>query len=43
MFISVAGAIVATGAALNLANSGKLGTTAQKLAKYITAGYGAGA
>lgn len=34
-------AILATGAALNLAGSGKLGGTAQKIANYITKGYGA--
>lgn len=42
-FVSVAGAIVVTGAALNLANSGKLGMTAKQIAQYITRGYGAGA
>lgn len=34
------GAILATGAILNLAGSGKFGVSAQRLAKYITNGYG---
>lgn len=33
--------ILATGALLNLAGSGMLGTQAQKIAKYVTNGYGA--
>lgn len=32
--------ILGTGAILNLAGSGKLGTTAQKAARYVTEGYG---
>lgn len=32
--------IMATGAVLNLAGNGKLGVQAQKIAKYITNGYG---
>lgn len=42
-FLTVVGAIVTTGAALNLANSGVLGDSAKKIAQYITRGYGAGA
>ena len=42
-FLTTIAAIVATGAALNLANSGKLGDGAKKLSQYITRGYGAGA
>ena len=34
------GAILATGANLNLAGTGKFGAPAQRLAKYITNGYG---
>lgn len=40
--LSLMGAIVATGAVLNLAGSGKLGSTMQKLARFVTQGYGAG-
>lgn len=32
--------IMATGAILNMAGNGKLGVTPQKIAKYITNGYG---
>lgn len=32
--------IVVTGAFLNMAGNGKLGVQAQKMAKYITNGYG---
>lgn len=36
-------AILATGALLNLANRGTFGAQVQKLSKYVTTGYGAGA
>lgn len=39
-FVASMLAIAATGAVLNLAAQGKLGTGAQDLAKFITAGYG---
>lgn len=38
--LNVVLSIIATGALLNIAGSGKLGTTAQKAAKYVTNGYG---
>lgn len=41
--VHLMGAIVATGAILNLMNSGTLGATAAKVSKYITRGFGAGA
>lgn len=41
-FLSVAGSILATGALLNLAGKGTFGVTAQKMAQYVTRGYGAG-
>ena len=36
-------AILATGAILNLANKGTFGTQVQKISRYVTSGYGAGA
>lgn len=39
-FTQVMFSILATGAVLNLAGSGKLGTSAMKAAKYVTNGYG---
>ena len=39
-FFAVVGAIFATGAILNLAGQGTLGTQAQLFAKYVTNGYG---
>lgn len=42
MFVGTVAAIMATGAILNMAGSGKLGAGPQKLAKYIINGYGAG-
>lgn len=41
-FIGTVGAIIATGALLNLANKGTFGATAQKFSRYVTTGYGAG-
>lgn len=41
--VSLAVAIIATGAFLNLAGSGMFGATAKKLARYTTRGFGAGA
>jgi len=40
LVLYVVGSILGTGAILNLAGTGKLGTTAQKVAKYVTNGYG---
>jgi hypothetical protein len=42
MFLGTAGAILATGAFLNFAQQGALGASAQKMAKFIINGYGAG-
>jgi hypothetical protein len=39
--ITVVVSILATGALLNLAGSGLFGAQVQKLAKYVTTGYGA--
>jgi hypothetical protein len=41
-FLTVVLGIATTGAVLNMANQGKLGTGAKKLANFITSGYGAG-
>ena len=39
-FVQVMLSILATGAVLNLAGKGTLGTTAMNAAKYVTNGYG---
>lgn len=41
-FLSTVGAIVATGAILNLANRGTFGDAVKKLSNFVTTGYGAG-
>ena len=38
--LSVAVTILATGAVLNVAGSGQLGSTVQKAAQFVTKGYG---
>ena len=38
--LTVAIAILGTGAILNLAGQGTFGATAQRMAKYVTTGYG---
>lgn len=40
LMLSVAFAIMGTGVLLNLAGTGKLGALPQRVAKYITNGYG---
>jgi hypothetical protein len=39
-FLSMMGAIAATGIVLNMAGSGMFGTQVKSLAQYITKGYG---